>query len=59
VVGYSVASDCEMHDSISHRLMQCHANGCVHVARLRLRTVSVRNIFFQYSENCLKCYTVT
>jgi len=24
VVWYSVAADCEMHDSISHRLTQCH-----------------------------------
>jgi len=45
VVWYSVAADCEMHDSISHRLTQCHANGRVHVARQRLRTVNMRNIF--------------
>jgi len=39
VVWYSVAADCEMHNNISHRHTQCHANGCVHVARQRLCTV--------------------
>jgi len=58
VVWYSVAADCKMHYSISHRLTQCHANGRVHVARQRLRTVIVHNNFFQYSPKCLKCYTV-
>jgi len=51
VVWYSVAADCEMHDSVSYRLMQCHANGCVYVARQRLRTVNVR-------KNCV-VYEVT
>jgi len=59
VVWYSVAADCEMHDSISRWLTQCHANGRVHVAKQRLRTANVRNKFFQYSAKCLKCYTVT
>jgi len=50
VVWYSVAADCEIHDSISDRLMQCHANGCVHVAvaRQRLCTVNVRNCCVVY-----------
>jgi len=39
VVWYSVAADCEMHDSISHRLTQCHTNSRVHVARQWLRTL--------------------
>jgi len=57
VVWYSVAADCEMHNNISHRHTQCHANGCVHVARQRLCTVNVHNKFFQYSAKCLKCYS--
>jgi len=46
VLWYSVTADYEMHDSISHRFTQCHANGRMHVARQRLRTVNVRNTFF-------------
>jgi len=45
------------HLLFSHWLTQCHANGCVHVARQRLRTVNVRNKFFQYiiQRKVLKC----
>jgi len=42
-----------MHDSISHLLMQCHANGYVYVARQRLRTVNVRNKLCCVQSNCL------
>jgi len=46
VVWYSVEADCEMHDSISHWPTQCHADGRVHFARQRLRTVNACNKFF-------------
>jgi len=54
VLWYSVTADCEMHDSISHQLTQCHANSRVHVARQRLRTVNVRSKFFSIQHKVLK-----
>jgi len=50
VVWYSVAADCEMHDSISHRLTRCHM--CMLLANVR--TVNVRNKFFSIQRKVLK-----
>jgi len=54
VVWHSVAADCEMHDSINHRLTQCHV--CMLLGNDYAQWMCVIN-FFQYSAKCLKCYT--